>query len=94
MIYQELKIIRENEKNKSTVNCELKMMNNNNMEFDPTQIKLEMSLLQRKFEILEERELQVQKLFNRFKNNAKNSKDLQLFLSELNIILNSKSTKK
>lgn len=61
-------------------------------DIDPTQIKLELSLLQRKYEILEEREIQLQKLCNNYSKKS-NSKDLQAFLSEVNKILNSKPKK-
>jgi hypothetical protein len=67
---------------------------NGSSDIDPTQIKLELSLLQRKFEILEDRELEIQKLCNGYAKNSRNSKDLQAFIAELNKILNSKSTKK
>lgn len=66
----------------------------NGTDIDPTQIKLELSLLQRKHEILEERELQIVRLINGYSKNTKNSKDLQQFIAELNKILNTKASKK
>lgn len=66
----------------------------NGTDIDPTQIKLELSLLQRKHEILEERELQIVRLINGYSKNTKNSKDLQQFIAELNKILSTKASKK
>lgn len=83
-----MKILRENEKNESNVKSELKLKASSDI--DPTQIKLELSLLQRKYEILEERELQIQRLCNGYAKNNRMSKDLQQFIAELNKILAAK----
>lgn len=88
---QELRILRANEKNESSSKTEIKM--NGSTDIDPTQIKLELSLLQRKFEILEEREIQIIRLCNGYSKNRRLSKDLQQFISDLNAILNSKAKK-
>jgi len=62
-------------------------------EIDAAQIKLEYSLLQRKYEILEEKEEQLQRLCASQSKKQNNSKDLQAFLSEMTKILNSKPKK-
>ncbi len=61
-------------------------------EIDAAQIKLEYSLLQRKYEILEEKEEQLHRLCAS-QAKKQNSKDLQAFLSEITKILNSKPKK-
>ena len=69
---------------------ELKLKGSTDM--DPTQIKLELNLLQRKYDILEDRENQMQKLISAYAK-KNNSKDLNGFISELSKILNSKPKK-
>lgn len=57
---------------------------------DPAQIKLELSLLQNKFDILNERETSIKDLCSKQIKNTKNSKDLNLFLSAIMKVLNGK----
>lgn len=56
---------------------------------DPSQIKLELSLLQRKYDILAEREKALQKLCS-ITIGKKNTKELDIFVNEVMKILNSK----
>lgn len=58
-------------------------------DMDPSQIKLELSLLQRKYEILAEREKALQKLCS-ITIGKKNTKELDIFVNEVMKILNSK----
>lgn len=58
-------------------------------DMDPSQIKLELSLLQRKYEILAEKEKAIQKLCTASLS-KKNSKDLDIFVNDLMKIINSK----
>lgn len=58
---------------------------------DPAQIKLELSLLQNKFDILNERETSIKDLCSKQIKNTKNSKDLNLFLSAIMKVLNGKA---
>lgn len=60
---------------------------------DPAQIKLELSLLQNKFDILNEREALIKELCSKQIKNIKNSKDLNVFLSDIMKILNGKANK-
>ena len=86
---QELKKLRKND-----INDQSSAGNGigGSSELDPAQLKLEFNLLQRKYEILDEREKLLQKLvFNAKKKKA--SKDLATFLDDLNEILNSKVKK-
>lgn len=91
-ILKELKILRETERNETFIRSEVIM--NGGTDIDPTQIKLELSLLQRKYEILEDREMQIVRLCNGYAKNPKIGKELQQFIGELNKILNSKPAKK
>lgn len=61
-------------------------------DMDPSQIKLELSLLQRKYEILAEREKALQKLCSA-SIAKKNSKELDIFINEVMKVLNSKKPK-
>lgn len=62
-------------------------------DMDPAQTKLELSLLQNKFDILNERDTALKSLCSFQAKQSKNSKDLSLFLSEVMKILNSKTKK-
>lgn len=84
--------MRENERNETFVKSDLIKINGST-DIDPTQIKLELSLLQRKHEILEEREMQIIRLCNGYAKNQKIGKDLQQFIAEINKILSSKAKK-
>jgi hypothetical protein len=70
---------------------DLRLTTRNDM--DPSQIKLELSLLQRKYDILSDREKALQKLCSA-SIGKKNSKDLDMFINEIIKILNSKSKSK
>ena len=59
---------------------------------DPNQIKLELSLLQKKYDILEDRENQLNRLCNSYAK-QKVSKEVQQLLNEVVRILNSKPKK-
>ena len=61
-------------------------------DIDPNQIKLELNLLQRKYDLLEDRENQIQKLISIYAK-KNNSKDLNGFIGELSKILTSKPKK-
>ncbi|CAF0814643.1 unnamed protein product, partial [Brachionus calyciflorus] len=87
---RELKILREHESKENTYKEDFKMKQSHDI--DPTQIKLELSLLQRKYEILEEKEIQLNKLCNNYlKKNI--GKESQALLNEIIKILNSKPKK-
>lgn len=71
-------------------NDDLRLTTRNDM--DPSQIKLELSLLQRKYDALVEKEKAIQKLCSASLN-KKNSKDLDMFVNDLMKIINSKPKK-
>ena len=62
-------------------------------DLDPTQIKLELSLLQRKFDLLDDREKQLDRLCQEWSNKGKLQKETQILLSEITRILKSKPKK-
>ncbi len=62
-------------------------------DMDPAQTKLELSLLQNKYDILKERDMALKNLCSTQIKNPKNTKDLSLFLSDVMKILNSKPKK-
>lgn len=92
---QELKIFREQEKLDPTHESEIFLEHQNTKFFDldPTVLKLELSLLQNKYDILNEKDKALQKLCAIQACKQKNSKDLNLFLNEIMKVLNSKSKK-
>lgn len=89
MILKELRIMRENESKEMTYKQEYKLQV---ADSDPNQLKLEMALLQKKYDILEDKENQLNKLCNAYAK-QKMSKELQAFYNEVLKILNSKPRK-
>lgn len=85
-----MRILRENESKAMVYKDELKLKGGTDI--DPTQIKLELNLLQRKYDLLEDRENQIQKLISIYAK-KNNSKDLNGFIGELSKILTSKPKK-
>ena len=81
--------MRENQDNESEYKHQQKLVS---ADMDPTQIKLEFNLLQRKYDILEEKETQIQKLCSSY-SKKNNNKELGEFLKELTKILNGKPKK-
>jgi hypothetical protein len=59
---------------------------------DPNQLKLELSLLQKKYELLEDKENQLNRLINSY-SKQKMTKEVQLLLNEVIKIMNSKPKK-
>jgi hypothetical protein len=59
---------------------------------DPNQLKLELSLLQKKYELFEDKENQLNRLINSY-SKQKLSKDVQILLNEVIKIMNSKPKK-
>jgi hypothetical protein len=87
LIFKELKTARENEELELLSKEEVKL--NELVEMDPAQMKLELSLLQRKFNLLEEREKKLSALCESFLKNQPN-KETQVFIAEVTKILNSR----
>ena len=81
--------MRENQSNESEFKHQQKLVS---ADMDPTQIKLEFNLLQRKYDILEEKEAQLQKLCSIY-SKKNNNKELVDILKEITKILNSKPKK-
>ena len=90
-----MKLFREEEKEnpKLDTNEFLELSVPKFFDMDPAQTKLELSLLQNKFDILNERDMALKSLCSLQVKHTKNSKDLSLFLSEIMKILNSKPKK-
>ena len=81
--------MRENQMNESEFKHQHKLVS---ADMDPTRIKLEFNLLQRKYDILEEREIQLQKLCSSY-SKKNNNKEMTEFLKEMTKILSSKPKK-
>jgi hypothetical protein len=92
---KELKLFRDEEKaNPKMETVEfLETSNTKFFDMDPAQTKLELSLLQNKYDILKERDMALKNLCSTQIKHPKNSKDLSLFISEVMKILNSKAKK-
>ena len=94
LILKELKIFRDEEKANPKADIEfLETSNQKFYDMDPAQIKLELSLLQNKYDIICDRETAIKSLCSKQSKQTRNSKDLSLFLSEIMKILNGKLTK-
>jgi hypothetical protein len=89
MTTRELRIMRENESREMSFKHDYK---HKAADMDPNHIKLELSLLQKKFDIIEDRENQLHKLCNSYAK-QKLTKEVQQFLNEVVRILNSKPKK-
>jgi hypothetical protein len=59
---------------------------------DPNQLKLELSLLQKKYELFEDKENQLNRLINSY-SKTKMAKETQLLLNDVIKIMNSKPKK-
>ena len=92
---QELKLYREEERlNPNTENSDfLETSHAKFFDMDPAQIKLELSLLQKKFDILNERDIALKTLCSYQAKQPKNSKDLAIFINDVLKLLNGKKSK-
>ena len=95
MINKELKIFREQEKLNPVHESDifLESQSTKFFDMDPSLLKLELSLLQNKYDILSEKDKALQKLCATQVSKNKNSKDLNIFLNETMKILNGKPKK-
>ena len=62
-------------------------------DMDPAQIRLELSLMEKKFEMLDDRERKIERLCSEWLANKKISKETQTFINEVTRILKSKPKK-